>query len=129
MKDQRLYVGGLGKEWTTTGGKVVNLNPQWVKAISASGEVEHIDWHENYNALRKVTGMQLPGRTPFVHLYCMFVCVSRFVRVLLLGHCSLELLYFGQVLSADHLRIFFNSLSVACNHCLLLLLVILVCTQ
>ncbi|KAK7113600.1 hypothetical protein V1264_012859 [Littorina saxatilis] len=61
VKDQRLYVGGLGKEWTTTGGKVVNLNPQWVKAISASGEVEHIDWHENYNALRKVTGMQLPG--------------------------------------------------------------------
>lgn len=61
VKDKHLYVGGLGKEWTTTEGDVVNLNPQWVKAISPSGEVEHIDWHNNYNAMRKVTGMELPG--------------------------------------------------------------------
>lgn len=61
VKDKHLYVGGLGKEWTTTTGEVVNLNPQWVKAIGPSGEVKHIDWHNNYNALRKVTGMNLPG--------------------------------------------------------------------
>ena len=61
MKEKRLYVGGLGKEWTTTDGEVVNLDPQWVKAISPSGEVEHMDWHHNYNAMRKVTGMELPG--------------------------------------------------------------------
>ena len=61
VKDKRLYVGGLGKEWTTTDGEVVNLDPQWVKTISPSGEVEHMDWHHNYNAMRKVTGMELPG--------------------------------------------------------------------
>lgn len=61
VKDRHLYVGGLGKEWTTTDGIVVNLNPQWVKAIGPTGAVEHIDWHRNYNALRKVTDMELPG--------------------------------------------------------------------
>lgn len=61
MKDKRLYVGGLGKEWTTEKGKVVNLNPQWVKSIGPEGDVRHIDWHENYNALRKKVGMELPG--------------------------------------------------------------------
>ncbi|KAL8593245.1 hypothetical protein ACOMHN_009899 [Nucella lapillus] len=66
VKGQHLYVGGLGKEWTTTTGKVVNLNPQWVKAIGPSGEVKHIDWHNNYNALRKVTGMELPGMIQWI---------------------------------------------------------------
>ena len=63
VKNEHLYVGGLGKEWTTTTGEVVNLNPQWVKAVSPSGEVQHIDWHLNYNALRKVVDMELPGQT------------------------------------------------------------------
>ena len=66
MKDKHLYVGGLGKEWTTTQGEVVNLNPQWVKSIGPTGDVTHIDWHNNYNALRKVTGMELPGTNCFV---------------------------------------------------------------
>ncbi|XP_059168964.1 soluble calcium-activated nucleotidase 1-like [Physella acuta] len=61
VKDQRLYVGGLGKEWTTETGEVVNLNPQWVKSIGISGDVEHMDWHDKYDALRAKTGTLLPG--------------------------------------------------------------------
>lgn len=61
VKDGRMYVGGLGKEWTTTDGEVVNLNPQWVKSIGPSGDVQHHDWSSNYNALRKKTGTYLPG--------------------------------------------------------------------
>ncbi|XP_005098146.1 soluble calcium-activated nucleotidase 1 [Aplysia californica] len=61
VKDHRLYVGGLGKEWTTGTGEVVNLNPQWVKSIGRDGDVKHLDWHERYNALREKTGMLLPG--------------------------------------------------------------------
>ncbi|BFZ17677.1 hypothetical protein BsWGS_20716 [Bradybaena similaris] len=61
VKDQRLYVGGLGKEWTTETGEVLNLNPQWVKSIGPKGDVVHIDWHEKYNALRTKAGMLLPG--------------------------------------------------------------------
>ncbi|KAH9490038.1 Soluble calcium-activated nucleotidase 1 [Bulinus truncatus] len=61
VKDQRLFVGGLGKEWTTEKGDVVNLNPQWVKSVGPAGDVQHLDWHEKYNALREKTGTQLPG--------------------------------------------------------------------
>ena len=34
VKDQHLYVGGLGKEWTTSEGQLVNFNPMWIKRIS-----------------------------------------------------------------------------------------------
>lgn len=61
MKSGRLFVGGLGKEWTTGDGEVVNLDPQWVKSVGASGDVLHIDWHQKYNALRRVSDMELPG--------------------------------------------------------------------
>ena len=33
VKDEKLYVGGLGKEWTTTDGEYVHSYPQWVKSI------------------------------------------------------------------------------------------------
>lgn len=61
VKNNKLYVGGLGKEWTTATGEVVNLNPQWIKSISHRGEVTHHDWHKNYNAMRRATGHNLPG--------------------------------------------------------------------
>lgn len=32
-KGNELYVGGLGKEWTTTEGVFVNYNPMWIKVI------------------------------------------------------------------------------------------------
>ena len=62
MKDGRLFIGGLGKEWTTGDGKVQNTNPQWVKSVGPHGDVMHHDWKENYNALRAKMNMNLPGR-------------------------------------------------------------------
>ncbi|WAQ97483.1 CANT1-like protein [Mya arenaria] len=61
VKDNRLYVGGLGKEWTTDDGEVVNTNHQWVKSIGVNGDIQHHDWKDNYNALREKVGMNLPG--------------------------------------------------------------------
>lgn len=61
VKDEHLYVGGLGKEWTTTTGEVVNENPQWVKVIGYKGDVSHENWVTNYNALRAAAGIQPPG--------------------------------------------------------------------
>jgi hypothetical protein len=57
VKHGRLYVGGLGKEWTSSEGEVINTDPQWVKSIGSRGEVEHIDWKHVYNKIRKI---QLP---------------------------------------------------------------------
>ena len=69
-----MYVGGLGKEWTTNDGEVLHTNPQWVKSIGPNGDVIHLDWKDNYNALRSKTNMNLPGKiwcfgTPLLDLY------------------------------------------------------------
>ncbi|KAJ3614221.1 hypothetical protein NHX12_017795 [Muraenolepis orangiensis] len=61
VKDQRLYVGGLGKEWTTAAGVVVNDHPEWVKVVGYHGDVQHQNWVPRYNALRTAAGIQPPG--------------------------------------------------------------------
>ncbi|XP_054865759.1 soluble calcium-activated nucleotidase 1b isoform X1 [Amphiprion ocellaris] len=61
VKDEQLFVGGLGKEWTTTSGEVVNNNPEWVKVVGYNGDVEHENWVPHYNALRGAAGIQPPG--------------------------------------------------------------------
>ncbi|XP_064595592.1 soluble calcium-activated nucleotidase 1-like [Liolophura sinensis] len=61
VKDKRMYVGGLGKEWTTVSGTVQNFNPQWVKSIGPSGDVIHLNWRENYNKMRHACSTDYPG--------------------------------------------------------------------
>nr|XP_048307796.1 soluble calcium-activated nucleotidase 1 [Myodes glareolus]XP_048307797.1 soluble calcium-activated nucleotidase 1 [Myodes glareolus]XP_048307798.1 soluble calcium-activated nucleotidase 1 [Myodes glareolus]XP_048307799.1 soluble calcium-activated nucleotidase 1 [Myodes glareolus]XP_048307800.1 soluble calcium-activated nucleotidase 1 [Myodes glareolus]XP_048307802.1 soluble calcium-activated nucleotidase 1 [Myodes glareolus]XP_048307803.1 soluble calcium-activated nucleotidase 1 [Myodes g len=61
VKDEHLYVGGLGKEWTTTTGEVMNENPEWVKVVGHRGSVDHENWVSSYNALRAAAGIQPPG--------------------------------------------------------------------
>ena len=61
VKDEHLYVGGLGKEWTTTTGEVMNENPEWVKVVGHRGSVDHENWVSSYNALRAAAGIRPPG--------------------------------------------------------------------
>lgn len=61
VKDEHLFVGGLGKEWTTTSGEVVNNNPEWVKVVGHSGDVKHENWVPFYDALRSAAGIEPPG--------------------------------------------------------------------
>ncbi|XP_018600974.2 soluble calcium-activated nucleotidase 1b [Scleropages formosus] len=61
VKDEHLYVGGLGKEWTTTTGEVVNGNPEWVKVVGFQGDVEHRNWVSQYHSLRDAAGISAPG--------------------------------------------------------------------
>jgi len=61
VKGDHLWVGGLGKEWTTPDGKILNTHPMFVKKISKNGEVEHIDWTSNYKAVREAVGIKAPG--------------------------------------------------------------------
>lgn len=39
VKDEILYVGSMGKEWTTATGEFENFDPMYVKAITTTGEV------------------------------------------------------------------------------------------
>ncbi|GIX85701.1 soluble calcium-activated nucleotidase 1 [Caerostris extrusa] len=61
VKNQHLYVGGLGKEWTSSTGQLLNFNPQWVKIVTPLGQVEHKDWRQNYISLRRTAKIEFPG--------------------------------------------------------------------
>ena len=39
VKDEVLYVGSMGKEWTTSAGDFESFDPMFVKAITVNGEV------------------------------------------------------------------------------------------
>lgn len=41
MKDEVLYVGSMGKEWTTSAGDFESFDPMYVKAVTMSGEVRN----------------------------------------------------------------------------------------
>lgn len=61
VKDDRLHVGSMGKEWTTPKGDYVNHNPMWIKTITSDGQVKHLDWNNNYRKLRQTVDIDFPG--------------------------------------------------------------------
>jgi soluble calcium-activated nucleotidase 1 len=61
VKNKQLYVGGLGKEWTTAEGVFVNYHPMYVKIVGHAGDVQHVEWIENYKKLRSAVGIDFPG--------------------------------------------------------------------
>ena len=52
VKGDKLVVGGLGKEWTTQTGEILNHDPMWIKEISCEGAVTHVNWRHRYLAVR-----------------------------------------------------------------------------
>lgn len=69
VKDKKLYIGGLGKEWTTQKGVFVNDYPQWIKIIGHLGDVTHVNWAANYNKIRSELGYSFPGYMIFESCY------------------------------------------------------------
>jgi len=62
VKDKVLYVGGLGKEWTSSDGlTLVNHHPMFVKTVSHFGDVLHEDWMKRYVDMRASAGIHYPG--------------------------------------------------------------------
>ena len=57
----KMIVGGLGKEWTTQTGEIVNHDPMWIKEISCDGGVSHHNWRHRYLAVRESVGITWPG--------------------------------------------------------------------
>lgn len=43
VKDDHLYVGSMGKEWTTSHGDFETFDPMWVKVVSMSGQVRMLE--------------------------------------------------------------------------------------
>jgi len=59
VKDGKLYVGSMGKEWVAQG--VVKPDPLFVKVIDKEGRIEAQNWADIYSSLRKATGTMAPG--------------------------------------------------------------------
>jgi len=61
VKDNVLYIGGIGKEWTTKGGDFVNYHPMFVKSVDQYGTIQHHNWTEVYLNVRDTVGITFPG--------------------------------------------------------------------
>lgn len=61
VKDQKLYVGSIGKEWTTPKGEIINYSPMYIKTIDKNGNIQHIEWRKQYDALREKVQTLYPG--------------------------------------------------------------------
>ncbi|KAK8790034.1 hypothetical protein WA158_006814 [Blastocystis sp. Blastoise] len=61
VKDNKLYVGSFGKEYTNPDGSIKNRNNMWISTIDKEGRIEHEDWTSYYNAMRHAVGVDYPG--------------------------------------------------------------------
>lgn len=61
VKNNHLYVGSMGKEWTNGAGDFENFNPMMVKVISVTGEVRTLNWVNHFKAIRKALNIEWPG--------------------------------------------------------------------
>jgi soluble calcium-activated nucleotidase 1 len=61
VKNEHLYIGSMGKEWTNAGGAFESNNPMMVKVVTMNGEVKTQDWVNNYKAIRKSLDIEWPG--------------------------------------------------------------------
>ncbi|XP_018329030.1 soluble calcium-activated nucleotidase 1 [Agrilus planipennis] len=61
VRNELLYVGSMGKEWTTPSGEFESNDPQYVKVIAVNGLVQSLKWVDNYERLREILGIHWPG--------------------------------------------------------------------
>jgi len=61
VKNEYLFVGSMGKEWTTASGDFQHNNPQYLKKISRDGRVEHLNWISQFKRIREVMNIYWPG--------------------------------------------------------------------
>jgi soluble calcium-activated nucleotidase 1 len=56
-KGDYLMLGSTGHPWIDRTGNAVNRHPLWIKTLSPSGIVKHIDWGVPYEAMRRAMGI------------------------------------------------------------------------
>jgi soluble calcium-activated nucleotidase 1 len=61
VKDDELYMGSMGKEYTNLEGEIVNVNNLWVSVVNLAGNVRRENWVDSYLAVRKAVGAVSPG--------------------------------------------------------------------
>jgi len=61
VKNNNLYIGSMGKEYTKPDGSIANTNNMWISIINSRGEVSRKDWTDKYNFVRAKLGAASPG--------------------------------------------------------------------
>ncbi|GMF32880.1 unnamed protein product [Phytophthora fragariaefolia] len=61
VKDGKLYMGSVGKEFTDNSGNVISDGNLWVAVMDRAGDVRHEDWTAHFAAVRKALGCEWPG--------------------------------------------------------------------
>jgi len=62
VKDNLLYIGSFGKEYTTpNGSEILNTNNFWVATLDRDGDVHYNDWKHAYTVVRNSVSASFPG--------------------------------------------------------------------
>ena len=61
VKNNELYMGSMGKEYTRADGTIANTNNLWVSILNSRGEVRRENWERQYNFVRSQLGASAPG--------------------------------------------------------------------
>eukprot|EP01127_Copromyxa_protea_P001862 TRINITY_DN11770_c0_g1_i1.p1 TRINITY_DN11770_c0_g1~~TRINITY_DN11770_c0_g1_i1.p1 ORF type:complete len:361 (-),score=63.82 TRINITY_DN11770_c0_g1_i1:56-1138(-) len=61
VKDDLLYIGSMGKAWTSPAGVQVNDDPLWVKTLSPEGITRSVNWKQNFHKLDAAVGIKKEG--------------------------------------------------------------------
>ena len=61
VKDNELYIGSMGKEYTKPDGSVANVNNLWIGILNGRGELRRENWQHKYKLVRKALDAESPG--------------------------------------------------------------------
>lgn len=61
VKNNELYMGSMGKEFTKPDGSIANENNLWIGVLNARGELRRENWKDRYSFVRKALGAEAPG--------------------------------------------------------------------
>jgi len=67
VKDDELYIGSIGKEWTSLKGEFINDDPLWVHVIGANGSYRTESWAAHFNKINEIAGIKSSKEGYMVH--------------------------------------------------------------
>ena len=53
VKDNELYVGSMGKEYTLSDGTIANTNNLWIAIVDSTGRIKRQDWKHQYEYVKR----------------------------------------------------------------------------
>eukprot|EP01104_Vermistella_antarctica_P006301 TRINITY_DN17013_c0_g1_i1.p1 TRINITY_DN17013_c0_g1~~TRINITY_DN17013_c0_g1_i1.p1 ORF type:complete len:369 (+),score=63.74 TRINITY_DN17013_c0_g1_i1:57-1163(+) len=77
VKDCKIHIGSMGKEWITSAGEVLHRNMEWVKTIDKFGRIKNKFWGDHYATLRQAANISNSSPGYLIHEAVVWDPVSR----------------------------------------------------